>query len=158
MATVEHRHTTTIEAPRSRVLAVLGDVATYDRWLDVVHRVDPDPTGAPDGSAWFFTLRARIGPFARSKRLRVVERPAPSDDAGATVDRVRLERCELDGRDHADWTFDASLSDAARPHDTDLTLTLAYGGRLWTAALNAVLDNQLRTATLRLQELALADR
>lgn len=163
MAVVEHRHVTTIEAPRCQVIAVLRQVDTYDRWLDFVHRVDRDATGSADPPAWYFTLRARIGPFARSKRLRVVETAKSADLGNDGVDRVRLERQERDGRDHAPWIFDAELTDCD-PDDasdgmtgtaTEVTLTLTYGGRLWTSALNPVLDHQLQAATRQLETLAL---
>jgi uncharacterized protein YndB with AHSA1/START domain len=144
---VEHRYVATIEAPREAVFTVLADIGTYDRWLETVHRVEPDP----DGGAWFFVLRAQIGPFARSKRLRVVE------TAGEESARVRLERHERDGRDHAPWIFEASLSDGQPIGSTAVALTLSYGGRLWTSALSTVLDGQLRSATERLQAIALAD-
>ena len=165
MTGVDHRHVATIEAPRAAVFAVLAEVGTYDRWLDIVDRVEPDracdrsdtptpPAGdvarPAEERAWFFTLRARIGPFARSKRLRVVEAIAVAPD------RIRLERAELDDRDHAPWTFDATLADGDTSGSTStvLTLQLAYGGRLWTSALNPVLDNQLAIAVTELEALA----
>lgn len=145
MASVEHRYVATIEAPRSAVAEVLTDIGNYDRWLDFVERVEPCDGG------WIFTLRARIGPFARRKRLRVEE------TANATADHVRLERSEQDGRDHAPWIFDAVLADmsaAATTSLTDVTIALSYGGKLWTSLLANVLDDQLQTATDELQALA----
>ncbi|MGI9615147.1 MAG: SRPBCC family protein [Acidimicrobiales bacterium] len=142
---MEHRYVATIEAPRSAVAEVLTDIGTYDRWLDFVERVE-----ASDGG-WIFTLRAQVGPFARRKRLRVEE------TADAPLDHVRLERSERDDRDHAPWTFDAVLTpttERAANSATEVTITLSYGGKLWTSLLATVLDEQLRTATKKLQTLA----
>ena len=145
MAGVENRYVATIEAPRSAVAEVLADIGTYDRWLDFVERVEPSDGG------WIFTLVARVGPFARRKRLRVVE------TVNAASDHVRLERSEQDGRDHAPWIFDAVLTTAAEgatSSPTEVTITLSYGGKLWTSLLATVLDDQLRAATDELQALA----
>jgi hypothetical protein len=82
----------------------VSDLGNYPDWLGLVARVDPegDPTCDPRGS-WIVELRGRIGPFARSKRLRMVrtaaERPL----------RVRYERIELDGRVHAPWELTAQI-------------------------------------------------
>lgn len=156
MRVVEHRFTVDLEADRGRVFEVVADLDGYDRWLDLVHRVEREPTpddgaGGGDGAgpAWYVTLRARIGPLARSKRLRMVR----------TVDeeptRVRFERSERDGRDHSPWTLEAEL-DAVSPSSTTLTMSLDYGGRLWTPALNPILDSQVASATEKLRRLVAA--
>ena len=52
-----------VDAPRSDVVAVLGDLASYAEWLDIVAMARPvagtvdDPGGGP---AWEVELRARI--------------------------------------------------------------------------------------------------
>lgn len=156
---MEHRYVTTIEASRSAVFAVLADVGNYDRWLDTVSKIESDPESTVEsdpintvesereGPAWFYTLRAHLGPFARSKRLRVVE--TVSDEPS----HVRLERQERDDRDHAPWVFDATLAEGEARESTVATITLTYGGRWWTTALTTVLDRQLSAATDRLEAL-----
>jgi hypothetical protein len=65
---------TTIEEliPGASGAALFEQVATLDRyppWMRLVHRVEP--LAADDGRpAWWVELRARVGPFARSKQLR----------------------------------------------------------------------------------------
>src|SRR5690625_3868793 len=85
------------------LVAWVDDLAVYPRWLDIVTRAEPvdDPDG---GSAWAVDLRGRLGPLARSKRLRMVR----------TINRgrrFRFEREELDGRRHSAWVLDATVDD-----------------------------------------------
>lgn len=152
MGPVEHRFTVELEASQESVFALVSDLATYDGWLDIVQRVERDP--ATD-EAWFVTLRAKLGPLARSKRLRMVR------VAIEAPTQVRFERQEVDGKDHSAWVLSADLEPGAaagRPGSgpTRLTMNLDYGGRLWTSALAPILDAQVGTATRKLGELASA--
>ena len=107
-----------------------------------VERLASDPlTGAP---AWMVELRARVGPFARSKRLRM-ERTELEPDRVAV-----FERREADGRDHSEWILRADL-DADTDGRTVLTMTMSYGGSLWAGPiLERVLDDQVRRGSDRL--------
>ncbi len=133
-----------LPADADRIAEVLRDLANYPDWLEIVRRVEPtDPAPDDVGPAWMVTLRAKVGPLARSKRLRMVR----------TIDRVdnlRFERAEVDGRDHAPWILDAHLSgdDPCR-----VSVELRYEGRLWSAPLEAVLGSQVDDAIPRLQAL-----
>lgn len=133
-----------IDVAPDQLFAVVSDLTTYPDWLDVVDSVEP----AGD-DAWFVTLRARIGPFARSKRLRMVRNPNTEPSA------VRFERAETDGRDHSAWVLSAVVTtDPDAPDDpakSAVTLDLDYGGSLWTGPLEAVLDNAAKRATTKLQ-------
>ena len=124
------------------LFAWVGDLTTYPRWLGIVERVELQP-GAEQ--AWSVDLRARIGPFSRSKRLRmvVVERDAPR--------RVVFERHEVDGRDHGVWRMTADV----RPQgdSAHLTIHLHYDGRLWGPVLEPVLSEEIDRSRTRLQEL-----
>ena len=58
-----------------RIFAVVNDLGTYPRWLDIVGRAVPtaaDPAGDDPGPAWLIDLRGQLGPLRRSKRLRMV--------------------------------------------------------------------------------------
>ena len=80
----------------------VDDLDRYPSWMRLVHaaeRVD-DPEDRP---AWTVELRARVGPLARSKRLRMVRSEAVPDQL------VVFERAELDGRVHARWALRAEL-------------------------------------------------
>ena len=43
----------------------------YPTWMPLIHDVDALDDADVDTPAWNVELRARVGPFARSKRLRM---------------------------------------------------------------------------------------
>ncbi len=127
----------TVLADTARVQRVLCDLTTYENWLDLVDRVEVAEAAEGDtGPAYEVTLIAKIGPFARRKRLRMVR--TDSGDDGAT-----FERREIDGRDHSSWILGAH---AYEGDPTRVTMRLAYGGGLWSDALEGVLENQVAGA------------
>ena len=127
-----------LEASPERTFEFLDDLERYPAWMRLVHEatsVDSAASDPPDTRAWIVELQAQVGPFARSKRLRMVrtEHDRPN--------RVRFERHEVDGRSHAPWTLDAELV-GRTDNASHLTMTLSYGGSLWTGAvLQRVLDD-----------------
>lgn len=127
----------TVQAQTDRVQRVLCDLTTYEHWLDLVDRVEvADSADGDAGPAYEVTLIAKIGPFARRKRLRMVRSDSGTD--GAT-----FERREVDGRDHSSWILGAHASEG---EPTTVTMRLAYGGGLWSDALEGVLENQVAGA------------
>ncbi len=147
---MDQRFEVQASAGPERLFPILADLGRYPELLDIVHRVEPDAPG-PDGRpAWLVTLRAKLGPFARSKRLRMVR---------TVIDEprhVRFERSELDGRDHSSWVLEARVQPAGAGDDTGsaVTMALAYGGSLWTSALEGLLRDQVTDAVARLDALA----
>ncbi|MEM7272432.1 MAG: SRPBCC family protein [Actinomycetota bacterium] len=133
----------TTEAGPDRLFAVVSDLATYPDWLDLVDAVES--AGEPD--AWFVTLRARVGPFSRSKRLRMV-RTVARDGARRTV---RFDRAETDGKEHSPWVLSAVVLPVPDGEGSEVTLDLVYGGTLWTGPLETILDATAARATERLQ-------
>lgn len=127
---------------------LFDQVATLDRypaWMRMVHRVDPD---VPDDGrpAWQVELRARVGPFARSKRLRMVR------TVHEPGQRVRFERVQDDDRDHAEWILAATVTDD--PAGARLIMDLEYTGELWgDAVLSRLLDEEVRRGKDALHEL-----
>ncbi|MFZ8999334.1 MAG: SRPBCC family protein [Ilumatobacteraceae bacterium] len=121
-----------LPAAPSEVFPIVADLGTTTRWLPLVHRVE---SVGPD--AWDVELRAAVGPFARSKRLRMV-RVDHRPDVG-----VRFERAEIDGRHHAPWILRCDLE--PRGASTVVTMHLVYLGRLWTPGpLSRVLDQEVQ--------------
>ena len=140
---MEHRIEVAVDRDPDAVLAALADLTTYPEWNDLVIAAEPAPAAAGDpGPAFSMTLRGRIGPLARSKQLRMVRPPTPPG-------RVRFERRELDGRDHATWAMHASVHDGAGGGST-VELVLRYDGGLWSTPLEAVLAASIDRATERL--------
>lgn len=123
---VDRTITANVSAPLTTTMAALSDLTTYPSWLGLVSSAE-----SSSDNAWLVTLRARLGPLARSKRLRMV-RTALEDNS------VRFERSETDGRDHAQWVLDATVESTGETSCT-ARVHLHYGGALWTAPLEIVL-------------------
>ncbi|MEE9415866.1 MAG: SRPBCC family protein [Acidimicrobiales bacterium] len=138
--------TTDISAPISTVVKIVSELETYDSWLDIVERVEPaNPDAHDEGPAYLVTMRAKVGPLARSKRLRMVR--VNADESGA-----RFERREIDGRDHAEWILNANVTGDATA--SSVTMDLRYEGGLWSAPLDAILGSHIDGAAARLDEFA----
>lgn len=119
----------------------VNDIEDYPAWMPLIHDVERLDGETP---AWMVELRARVGPFARSKRLRM-ERTELEEDRVAV-----FERREADGRDHSEWILRADL-DVDADGRTVLTMTMSYNGSLWAGPiLERVLDDQVRRGSDRL--------
>ena len=139
---------TVLPGSAERAFALVDDLSAYPAWMDLVHDVDEEPS-SDDRRIWNVELQAQVGPFARSKRLRmvrVVHEPSR---------RVVFERDEIDGRRHSPWTLAATLRpEPSGPGDTRLTMTLVYGGSLWSGAvLQRVLDDHIERGAAALSDL-----
>lgn len=132
--------------PPEELYRWVEDLATYPRWLEIVTRAEPvdDPDG---GAVWAVDLRGRLGPLARSKRLRMVRTVNDGTD-------VRFEREELDGRDHSPWVLAATVT----PTDAGarLMMRLHYGGGLFGPVLERVLRDEIEGSRGRLLSLVTA--
>jgi hypothetical protein len=130
------------------VPVLFAEIATldrYPRWMRLVHRVTPL---APDpvGPAWWVELRARVGPFTRSKQLRMVRTEFVDNE------RVAFERVQADDRDHAAWILRGEVAPVS--HGVDLTMHLEYTGELWSMnVLGRILDDEVRRSTTALARL-----
>ena len=124
--------------PPARVWQVVSDLRTYPRWLDIVARVED----VADGS-WTVDLRGRLGPFARSKRLRMVRAEAMEPSV------VVFERQELDGREHSPWVLRAEVADHG-DGGSRLTMRLHYGGGLFGPVLERLLGDTIERSRPRL--------
>lgn len=137
-----------VELPcdRRRAHAELADLAGYPAWIGIVRRATPAGADEGDGGpAWDVEMGAAVGPFRRSKRLRMVR----------TADRpglVRFERREVDGRSHAVWVLEVTLVEKpGRRGVTFTTVKLHYGGAAWVPLLDVVLAAEVRRAGPRLR-------
>jgi hypothetical protein len=145
--------TATLAAPcEPEVLtAWVSDLGRYPRWLEIVPRAVPAAAADGDpGPAWEVDLRARLGPLARSKRLRMVRTELqPATASAGSV--VRFERRQLDGRRHSPWVLEAVVE----PLDggSRLTMHLHYGGGFAGPVLERLLGDEVERSRPRLLEL-----
>ena len=105
----------------TRVYPYVADLARYVEWMPMVHEVETVGDGV-----WKVELRAKVGVFARSKRLRMKR-------TMDTTQNIVFERDEIDGKRHSPWTMAIAL----QPTDAGsvVTVDLSYGGTLWTAGI-----------------------
>lgn len=140
------------------LFAWVEDLARYPAWMGLVHRVEADrPLGADGPPAWAVELRGRVGPFARSKRLRMARTHLDPPTS------VRFERQEIDGRRHSTWVLDARVSslrcdpaEGSPGPRSRLQMALRYEGRWWSPILERVLLDQIESARDRLLTLVTA--
>jgi hypothetical protein len=119
----------------------VDDLGRYPEWLDIVTRARP----AGEPGVWLVDLRARLGPLARSKRLRmrrIVHRP-PTEAV--------FERDETDGRSHAPWRLSATVEPTNR--GSRLVMRLHYGGGLWGPVIERLLSDEIDRSRPRLMSL-----
>ncbi|MCU1370426.1 MAG: hypothetical protein JWO77_1620 [Ilumatobacteraceae bacterium] len=120
------------------------DLGRYPQWLEIVTRAE-----AVDDGSWAVDLRGRMGPFARSKRLRMVRSELVEPQ------RAVFERAETDGRDHSPWTLTAEV--AHHEAGSRLAMRLHYGGGLFEPLIERVLRDEIERSRLRLLDLVTAD-
>jgi hypothetical protein len=128
-----------------RLFPYVADLSAYPEWLTIVASVVDAP--APDGRPGHIVeLRGRLGPFARSKRLRMVrvDCVVPSE--------VRFERAELDGREHAMWRLGATVEPLVAGSASRLTMHLGYDGALFGPVVERLLRDEIETAKKRLAQ------
>jgi carbon monoxide dehydrogenase subunit G len=99
----------------------VADLSRYVEWMPMVHDAE-----AVDDGVWNVELRAKVGVFARSKRLRMKR-------TMNTSQQIVFERDEIDGRRHSPWKMSVELK--AAEAGCVVTVDLAYGGNLWTAGI-----------------------
>jgi len=145
---MEHVETIRLDAPVDRVRVLVDDLEKYPQWMPLVHAVTRDADATHP--AWLVELRARIGPFARSKKLRmqrIVHDVAPS---GAC--RVVFNRSEVDGRSHSQWQLEALVSPDGSGSRVDVTLR--YSGALFGPVVEAALRHYVAEGRARLAAMA----
>lgn len=128
-----------LEAPcePAQLFHWVDDLSRYPDWLEIVPRAEVD-----GDDAWVVDLRGRLGPLARSKRLRMVR-------VGLVDGRsVRFERRESDGRQHASWVLEAEVS--AAPSGSRLAMNLHYGGTFGGRLLERMLRDEIQRSRPRL--------
>jgi hypothetical protein len=138
----------------AELFAWVDDLGRYPDWLEIVPRAVPAEARPGDpGPAWSVDLRGQLGPFARSKRLRMVRTVHQPPEV------VQFERIEHDGRDHSAWVLRAEVSEAigsasasGTAPSSRLTMRLHYGGGLGGPLLEKLLADEIDRSRPRLIE------
>ena len=127
------------------VFARVEDLASYPAWLSILPRAEVAPAHPADsGPAWSVELRGRLGPLARSKRLRMVR----TDHRAPKL--VRFERRELDGRRHSPWRLEAEVTPTDGGGGTRLEMRLHYGGGFAASVIERLLVDEIEQSRPRL--------
>lgn len=124
------------------VFGYVQDLTTYPRWFTIVDRVAPAADG--DETGWEVDLAARLGPFKRTKRVRMAR-----TEIDLAERRVRFERLELDARPHSAWVLAARVEE--HPSGCRLHMHLHYGGVGWVPGLDLILREEAKRAGARLE-------
>lgn len=135
-------------APPEAVFAWIEDLGRYPEWLGLVSRAESVAAHPDDeGPAWSIDLRARIGPLARAKRLRMVrtEHEAPF--------RATFERRQHDGRSHSPWVLRAEVLAQEGGAASRLVMRLHYGGTMFTPVADRLLRDEIARSRPRLAAL-----
>jgi hypothetical protein len=122
------------------LLPFIDDLAQYPAWMGLVHTVISEGE-----DVWQVELRGKIGPFARSKRLRMIQVETSEPH------HIRFERQENDGRSHSDWVLDAQVTEVGSA--STLNMTLRYSGRLFSSVVERALHDEIEASKQRLREL-----
>lgn len=139
----------------------VADLGRYPQWLDIVPAAEPaEPHPDDPGPAWMVTLRGRLGPLARSKRLRMVRVVCDSPTG------VRFERMEHDEREHAPWVMTVDITgraadqagrvdqvadpDPREDESSTLQIQLYYGGSLGDRPVRKLLEDAIASSGPRL--------
>ena len=128
----------------------VDDLSRYPSWLGIVERAEPLFPLADGEAAWMVDLRGKVGPLARSKRLRMVRtdrtsRREPCSSAGRPTGATTPPGC---------WRPRSPRSTAAARS----AMRLHYGGALWGPVLERLLGDEVDRSRDRLLALVSGPR
>lgn len=135
-----------IPASPQQILVWMSDLETFPQWTNLLHHVESQDASPDHDRAWQVELRGRIGPFARSKRLRMVRVDTDSPD------HLRFERRELDGIEHGSWILDVRVEPSGG-ETSRVRVVFEYRGRLWSGAMERLLRDEIESSKRRLTDL-----
>ena len=136
--------------------------------------VEPDGDTNDDNNGFFVTLSAKLGPFSRSKKLRMIktytsEEPPSTEasgsrsqiESGMTTSEspegpasrvVRFERHETQPGEFSNWIMEATVEPTDTTTESEVTVELIYDGDLWTGGLEGLLDSQIEKSVEKLSD------
>lgn len=119
---------------------LVDDLERYPEWLEIV----PAASAVEEG-VWNIDLRGRVGPFARTKRLRMAR------TVWQPPTRVVFERDELDDRDHSTWRLSIDIEQI--DIGSQLEMSLFYSGSLLQPVVERLLREEIELSRTRLLNL-----
>jgi len=119
---------------------LVDDLERYPEWLEIV----PAASVVEEG-VWNIDLRGRVGPFARTKRLRMAR------TVWQPPTRVVFERDELDDRDHSTWRLSIDIEQI--DIGSQLEMSLFYSGSLLQPVVERLLRDEIELSRARLLNL-----
>jgi carbon monoxide dehydrogenase subunit G len=129
--------TVELAAATTVVFPFVADLDRYPDWMPLVYVAQP-----VGDSAWMVELRAKVGPFARSKRLRMERTLCVQPESASSDAKVIFERKEVDGKKHSPWILTVNVR--AQGSGSQVDVELEYKGSLWTGGvLEQVLHNNI---------------
>jgi carbon monoxide dehydrogenase subunit G len=129
--------TVSLDASTDVVFPFVSDLHRYSEWMPLVHMARPD-----GDNAWLVELRAKVGPLARSKRLRMMRTDMTIPSSPHEDGKVVFERHETDGKKHSPWILTVHVHAVGESSRVDVDLE--YQGSLWTGGLlEQVLQNNI---------------
>jgi carbon monoxide dehydrogenase subunit G len=129
--------TVSLDASTVEVFPFVVDLHRYCEWMPLVHNARADGDGA-----WLVELRAKVGPLARSKRLRMARTEMITPGTSGENGKVVFERQEVDGKKHSPWILTVHVT--AQGESSTVDVDLEYQGSLWTGGLlEQVLHNNI---------------
>tara|TARA_B100000953_G_C18001674_1_gene415320 strand:+ start:1067 stop:1519 length:453 start_codon:yes stop_codon:yes gene_type:complete len=133
-----------LDSSSEKIFNVLNNLEAYENLLgfvDCVEALEPE-AGIP---CWLVTLRAKVGPFSRLKKLRM----ARTEEKRPEV--VRFSRREIDDKNHSDWELLIHLEDQG-DNRCSVYVEVSYSGRFWSGPLQSVFNSHVDTAKHLLQQ------
>lgn len=135
-----------LECGVDEVRTWVDDLTRFTSWTELLHDVSTQTPAQGELAAWSVELRGKLGPFARSKRLRMARVATESPE------HLRFERREIDTGSHGQWNLDVRLAAGGTRATTLVVMHLEYEGRLWSGAVERLLHNDIETSKRRLAE------
>jgi len=129
---VDIRLEAAINAAPSAVLAEVADLSGYPAWHGMVKKVQAD------GDGWLVDLGGRVGPFSRTKQVRLVR---DDTEENKSPGRVGFVRAEVDGKEHGQWNLEAQVDPATGEGPCTVEFRVRYDG---SSPLASVLEPMLR--------------
>jgi carbon monoxide dehydrogenase subunit G len=133
-----------LESSSVDVIRMVSDLATYGEWVTLI-----ESAALIADDTWSVDLAADLGPFRRSKRLRI-QRTSPPASASVT-----FERNEIDGRRHASWKMIVDVTPSGS--GSEVSVRLHYSGRIWLGPLERLVTDEIAASARRL-DAAISER